>query len=275
MIKKFITSLIIGASIFALAGCGQGGEKAKDVETLSKEMTKVEKIKEAGKIIVGTSADYAPYEFHKQIDGKDEIVGFDISIAEEIASDLEVELQIKDMKFDGLLAALEAEKIDFVIAGMTPTEERKKNVDFSKVYYQAVQSLVVKSEDINTYKTMNDFKGKKIGVQKGSTQEALAKEQLKDSQIKSLGKVTDLILELKNGKVDALVIELPVASAYANKNDDISVSNVNLEITDEGSAIAVKKGNSDLVKSIDKTLDKLINDKSIDKYVTEANELAE
>ncbi|MCS4517195.1 transporter substrate-binding domain-containing protein [Clostridium botulinum] len=134
------------------------------------------------------------------MNGKDEIVGFDITIAKEIAKDLGVKLEIKDMKFDGLLAALQSGNVDIVIAGMNPTEDRKKSVDFSKIYYQAIQSVVVRAEDKDKFKSLEEFKGKKIGVQKGTTQEEVAKKEMTNSEIKSLGKVTDLVLELQNKK---------------------------------------------------------------------------
>ena len=268
--KKIISVIITVLIAFGLFGCS--GDKE---EKVSAEVSKVDKLKGKGKIVIGTSADYPPYEFHKSIDGKDTIVGFDIEIAKEIAKDLGVELEIKDMKFDGLLAALETGNIDFVAAGMTPTEERKKNVDFSKVYYTAVQCLVVRTEEEAEMKSLEDLKGKKIGVQKGAVQEQLAKEQLATSEIKPLGKVSDLMLALSTKKVDAVIVELPVAKAYAQKNPVLALSKIQLKSKEEGSALAVKKGNEDLVKFINTSIDRLINDKAIDKFVADANNIAE
>jgi arginine/lysine/histidine transporter system substrate-binding protein len=229
----------------------------------------------AGKIVLGTSADYAPYEFHKSINGKDTIVGFDIEIAKAIAKDLGVELEIKDMKFDGLLAALQAGNIDFVLSGMTPNEERAKSVDFSKIYYTAEQAVVVRAEDKDKFKTMDDLKTLKIGVQKSTIQEKLAQDQLPNAQLKALGKIPDLVLELKNKKVDALIAEAPVAKGYVKNNNDLAVSAVTPKTDDNGSAVAIKKGNTFLLEQVNKSLDKLIAEKKIDQFVTEANELNE
>lgn len=268
---KKITSIIVTIIVtFTLFGCSGAKE-----EKVSAQVSKLDKLKEKGKIVIGTSADYPPYEFHKSVDGKDTIVGFDIEIAKEIAKDLGVELEIKDMKFDGLLAALETGNIDFVAAGMTPTEDRKKNVDFSKIYYTAVQCVVIRSEDGASIKSLEDLKGKKVGVQKGAVQEQLAKEQLTSSEIKPLGKVSDLILSLNTKKVDAVIVELPVAKSYVLQNSSLELSKIELKTEEEGSAIAVKKGNEDLVNSINTTIDKLINDKAIDKFVADANNSAE
>ncbi len=247
-----------------------GGETAA-TNSGSKD-SKLEQIKKAGKIVLGTSADYPPYEFHKEINKKDEIIGFDIEIAKEIAKDLGVTLEIKDMKYEGLLAALDSGNIDFILAGMTPTEERKKNVDFTKIYYTAIQRVAVRAEDKDKYKSIEDLKGKKVAGQKGATQEKIIKEQMPNSELKALGKISDLMLELKNKKVEALVVEQPVAEAYLSKNKDLVLADIKLNTEDSGSAIAVKKGNPELVEAMNKTLDRLMSAKAIDKMVAEANE---
>ena len=138
-------TLAILAALMVIFPVVAGG--AKD----SKAVSSLEKIKASGKIILGTSADYPPYEFHALVDGKDTIVGFDIELAKEIAKDLGVELEIKDMSFDGLLAALVSGNVDMVISGMTPTEERRQNVDFSEIYYQAVHGAVIRVADEAKY----------------------------------------------------------------------------------------------------------------------------
>lgn len=268
--KKIISIIMTVLIAVGLSGCS-GSKEA----SVSAKVSKVDKLKEKGKIVIGTSADYPPYEFHKSIDGKDIIVGFDIDIAKEIAKDLGVELEIKDMKFDGLLAALETENIDFIAAGMNPTEERKKNVDFSKIYYTAVQCVVVRAEDEAAIKSLEDLKSKKVGVQKGAVQEQLANEQLATSEIKPLGKVSDLMLALSTKKVDAVIVELPVAKAYVEQNSALTLSKAQIKAKEEGSALAVKKGNEDLIKFMNASIDRLINDKAIDKFVADANNITE
>jgi polar amino acid transport system substrate-binding protein len=172
-----------------------------------------------------------------------------------------------------LLQALNTDKVDFVIAGMTPDAERKKAVDFSKIYYTAQQGVLVRAEDKDKYKTVADLKDKKVGVQLGTVQEKIGKDQIKDAKLVSLNKIPDLIMELKNKKVDALVVELPVANGYVANNKDLVVSAVQVKDDTGGSAIAIKKGNTNLVKSIDKTLDRIKGDGSIDKFVKEANDM--
>ena len=123
--------------------------------------------------MLGTSADFTPYEFHKVINGKDEIVGFDIAIAKEIAADLGAELVIEDMGFDGLLPALQSGRVDLVVSGMTPTDERKKSIDFSDTYYKSKQVIMVRNVDKDKYPDMKSLENVKIGVQKGSIQETI------------------------------------------------------------------------------------------------------
>jgi len=267
-IKKITTLILIGILAISLSACGSKTDEANS----GVQESQIDKIKASGKIVLGTSADYPPYEFHKVVDGKDTIVGFDIEIAKEIAKDLGIELQIKDMKFDGLLAALDSGNIDFVIAGMTPTEDRQKNVDFSNIYYTAIQALVVRAEDVNNITSLEDLEGKKIGAQKGSIQEGIATTQIQGGVIKALGKVSDLMLELKNNKVDAIVVEMPVAMAYASKNNDLIVTEIKFEEEDGGSAVAFKKGSNEFVELVNKTLQRLNNDGLIEKFVTEATE---
>ncbi|AHC15979.1 ABC transporter substrate-binding protein [Salinispira pacifica] len=233
----------------------------------------VEAIQQRGKLILGTSADYAPYEFHTIIDGKDTIVGFDIEIAKVIAADLGVELEIQDIGFDGLLQALNSGKVDMVIAGMTPTEERKKSVDFSDVYYVAQQSVLVRTEDADTYTSIDALAGEPVGAQLSSIQEGLVKDEMPDSRLVALGKIPDLVLELKNEKVEALVVEQPVANGYVQANDDLAISPIQIGDVEGGSAVAVRKGSDELLERINETLQRLMADGSIDRFVAEANEL--
>ncbi|WP_252247340.1 ABC transporter substrate-binding protein [Clostridium sp. ZBS4] len=274
LLKRLGLVVAIGAMAISIVGCA--GNKNTAGSKDGKETASVlEAIKQKGKLVVGTSADYPPYEFHKEVDGKDQIVGFDISIAKSLAEDLGVELQINDMDFDGLLIALQAGKVDMVFAGMTPTDERKENADFSDIYYTAQHGVIVRKGEEGKIKSIDDLKDKKIGVQKGSIQERLANEKIPDAQKKALGKVTDLVLDLKNNKVDAILVELPVAEFNCEKNSDIALTNVILEDSEGGSAIAMSKGSDDLKSEINKTIQKLKDEGKVDKFVIEANEMVE
>ena len=271
--------LLMMAVMLVLVACGgtdTNGDVDVDIDQdqgSEQTVSKLDEIKAAGKIVLGTSADYPPYEFHKEIDGKDTIVGFDIEIAKEIAKALGVELEIKDMDFDGLILALNADKVDFVLAGMTPDPER--DVDFSKIYYRALQGVLINAENADKFKTVEDLYGKRIGAQKGTIQEKIAESEIQDLDLKGLAKIPDLVLEVKHNKVDAVIMEKPVAEAYADRHDDLILMDLTFEDAEGGSAVAVKRGNPELIEEINKILDRLMEDGSVDRFVVEAIEMVD
>ncbi|WXR60788.1 transporter substrate-binding domain-containing protein [Peptostreptococcaceae bacterium AGR-M142] len=259
-ILALIMVLVLGVSV---VGCGK-----------DQNISKLEKIKKKNKLVLGTSADYPPYEFHKEIDGKDEIVGFDIEIAKQIAKDLGVELEIKDMKFDGLLPALQAGNIDIVISGMSATEERAKSVDFTVPYYDEEQTIVIRKEDENKLKTKKDFKGLIVGAQKSSIQEEIANESLEANEVRALFKLPDLMLQLKNKKIDGIVLTKYVAKEYVKSNKDLKVMDITLKFDDSAVSGAVKKGEEELLKEVNKSLEKMIEEEKLQEFVVEAVKLA-
>ena len=268
--KKLLSIIITGIMALSLmTGCTGTQEQAAEPQN------KLEAVKAAGKLIVGTSADYPPYEFHMVVDGVDTIVGFDIEIAKELAKGLGVELEIKDMAFDAVLAGVGTGMIDLGVAGINPTPEREDAMDFSDVYYKASHTIVVKSENVSQYSTEADLVGKVIGAQTGTLQEGVAQE-IEGATVKSLGKVTDLILELKTGKIDAVILELPVANSYANQNEDLDVADsVVFEKMEGGSSVITAEGETELMAAVNEILAQLIKDGKIDTFVADATMLAE
>jgi arginine/lysine/histidine transporter system substrate-binding protein len=273
MMRKWWAVFVITAC-FTVCGHHDTGASRLAASPPSQETGKLGHILSAGMITLGTSAEYAPYEFHKKINGKDQIVGFDINIAKEIAKDLGVRLNIRDIDFGSLLTELKTGSVDFVIAGMTPDEERRKSVDFSKNYYEAKQSVFVRAQDKERFRTMKDLEGATIGVQIGTTQEKIAKA-VPNAKVRALGRTTELVLELKSKKVDALIVELPVAQGYVRNNPDLALSDIHPQYASGGSAVAVNKGEAALLAAIQKTLDRLTAEGRIDRWVSEMTQLAE
>jgi len=232
-----------------------------------KEKGAIEKIKEKGYIVVGTSADFPPFEM---VDEKGEIVGLDIDIAKKIAEKLGVKLVIRDIKFEGLIPALLSGDVDLVIAGMTITEERAKAVDFSIPYFEADQAVIVLKDrtDINS---VEDLAGKKIGVQEGTTGDfwvtdnLVKKGKVKEEDVKRYGKFTVALLELKKGGIDAVVMDKPAAEMYVKLDNSLKVAVVIK--TGEKYGIAVKKGNKDLLDLINKVLEELIKSGEMEKLI--------
>lgn len=268
LIKKVIIGALLGVMTMGFVGCGKSSN-----ETASKDL--LETIQEKGKLVVGMSADYAPYEFH-YIDenGQDVIGGFDVDIANEIADNLGVELVIQEMDFDALVSALPAGKIDLVISGMNPTEERAKVVDFSEIYYNSQHGILVRAEDVDKYKTFADLEGAKVGAQLGSTQEQIAKSEIKNADLQLLNNVNNLILELKAGKVDAVIMEKPVAEMAVKSNPELAVGEPTYEEETGGNAVGIAKNNPELLAKVNEVIKELNETGKMDEYILKANELA-
>lgn len=273
---KKLLGLTLGAMMtMSLVGCSSGSNEEEGT------VEKLQQIKDAGVLVVGTSADYAPYEFHKQIDGEDKIVGFDITMAEEIAKDLGVKVEYKDMDFDGLLGALEAEKVDIVLSGMTPDEERKKSVDFSELFYEDSNVCIVKKGKEDSIKSEDDLKKLKVGVQSGTTQADFITGDLGITSAKQLKRMPDLMLDLQNGNIDVIVTGKNVANINIDQYDGLAIgkTTVGKEVA-ESTAAAIKKSNdkvdnTSLVESINNTIKRLKDENKMDEYMQEALILAE
>ena len=221
----------------------------------------VDKIKSVGKIVMATNAAFPPYEY---LGDDNKIVGVDVDIANEIAKDLGVKLEISDMDFDSIVAAVQAGKADFAAAGLTINDERKKSVDFSIEYATSSQYMIVK-KDNTAIKTGTDLKGKVIGVQQGTTGDYYAAdESVGAKSVERYKSGLDAASALKAGKIDAVVIDKLTAQAIVKANDDLSM--IDEELTQESYAIAVPKGSQDLLKAINTTLQRLIDEGKIQEY---------
>jgi len=259
--KNIAAISLAGIMALGLMACGK-----KDADK-----TALEKIKASGKIVMGTSPDFPPFEFK---DANGNVVGMDVSIAKEIAKDLGVTLEIKEMDFEGLLPALQGKKFDMILSGMTPKEERKQSVDFSDLYYKTDNVFVVKAADKDKFNTLEDLSGKKIGVQKGSVQEDLAKEKVTNAQLNSLAKTSDVVMNLKSGKIEAVLLEQPVAESFVAKNAELALSKVVIKDQVGGYAIAMPKGETDLQAAINKTIARLEKEGKLKQFFDEAVTLA-
>ncbi len=229
-----------------------------------------------GYLTVATSPDYAPFEFYSlDANGDPTLAGFDMDLAQYIADYLGLSLEIVPMDFDGTISELGNKKCDLSMAGYSPDPDRLVYMDFTDVYYTSEQSLVTttdKKDIITSYEAANnpDYK---IGVQIGSIQADLAKEFTPNADIVELSKVTDIVMELSTGKLDAAFIETPVVQAYSNTYENLQIACV-IPQDDNGSVIGVYKGNADLLKYVNEAINKAIDDGTFAQYVAKAVELA-
>ena len=228
------------------------------------------------KLILGTSADYAPFEFmYADENGKMQYGGIDVSVAKAIAESMDKELQIENMSFDYLLTSLQKGDFDMVIAAMEADETRMKAVDFSDPYYTDYPAMIlVKADKADQFQSLDDFSGLSVGAQTATTKEDIVKNDLPGANLVSLALVTDLINELSYGKVDAVVLDGAVAMQYAKANSDFAVADVSLgEVTTY--CVAVAKGDpKGLLPGINEAIAKLTSDGSIDQFTAQAESLS-
>lgn len=284
-LKKLLATGLAAIMVMGLVGCssskGSSSSASSDASSSAAKTEKLQQIKDAGVLKVGTSAEYSPYEFHKVVDGEDKIVGFDDFLVQEIAKDMGVKVEYEDMDFDGLLGALQADKVDIVLAGMTPDEKRKKSVDFSDIYYTNSNVCIVAKGKEDTIKKSEDLKDLKVGVQKGTTQADYVTNILGISDATQLKKIPDLMLELQNGKIDVIVTGKAVAEINVKKYDNIAIGNTTVgdEVAETAAAAIKKSGNgvdnTSFVKSVNDTIKRLQDSGDMDKYMQDALKLAE
>ena len=273
-LKKLVALGLVAVLAVGLVGCGN-----KSSDNSGGNQTALEQIKKNKKLVVATSPDYPPFEFMVSENGKSKIVGADIDLAQKIADKLGVELELKAMDFDALVPALQAGKVDMVITGMTPNEKRKKAVDFSDIYFKGENAVIVNAKDAGKFTSEDQLKKAKLGVQKGSTQETYVKDNLKVTNYKALVAVPDLIADMKNGNIDAVVLNSKVAGINVTKYDGIKVVE-NLKLTsggdEEAMAVAIKKGdNADLIKLTNEVIKGLQDSGEYDKILANAVDLVE
>lgn len=209
-------------------------------------------------LILVTEAGFAPYEYYEN--GK--IVGVDIDIAIEIANYIGKELVVKDIAFDSIINELNSGKADFAAAGMSITPERLQEVDFSIEYITSNQVVMVR-KDSNI--TMNEIDGKKIAVQLGNVADSYATKNYKNSKIVRQKKYLTMVEDLKASKVDLIIMDNLPAQEIIKANDGLKLLPGYLFSDSYG--IAVKKGNTDLLNSINTVLEKLQNEGKIEEYI--------
>lgn len=265
---KAALAAVAAAGVMMAAGCG--GSDDKKAAAGDKQGPVMQKIKESGKIVVGTASGYPPYEFIDASKGDKTVIGIDMEIAQALADKLGVKLEVQDMNFQSLLSSLTSGKVDIAIAGINPTDERRKTMDFSDDYLPTEQMVLIRKADADKYTKLEDFYGKTIGVQKSTTQEALTKNEIKDAQIVGLAHVPEAVLELKHGKVDGVVVEGICGKQYLIYNDDLMFAEgIHFKNGTKNSAAALQKGNEDLLKVVNEVLKENTDNGNLKKWEEE------
>lgn len=265
---KAALAAVAAAGVMMAAGCG--GSDDKKAAAGDKQGPVMQKIKESGKIVVGTASGYPPYEFIDASKADKTVIGIDMEIAQALADKLGVKLEVQDMNFQSLLSSLTSGKVDIAISGINPTDERRKTMDFSDDYLPTEQMVLIRKADADKYKSLEDLYGKTIGVQKSTTQETLTKNEIKDAQIVGLAHVPEAVLELKHGKVDGVVVEGICGKQYLIYNDDLMFAEgIHFKNGTKNSAAALQKGNEDLLKVVNEVLKENTDNGNLKKWEEE------
>lgn len=215
--------------------------------------------KDDNKLVMVTEAGFAPYEYYEN----GEIVGVDVDIAREIAKELGKELVIKDIAFDSIINEVRTGKADIGAAGISYSDERAKKVDFSINYSVSKQVVIVKNDSF--INSINDINDKKIAVQLGSVADTYVTENYKNAEIVRQKKYLAAIEDLKVGKVDLVVMDELPAKEIIKKNSGIKI--LDGELTSDSYGMIVKKGNTELLETVNKVLNRLSSDGSIDNFI--------
>ena len=256
VMKKVVISLLVLVMVLGMTACGSK--------------------KDDNKLILGTSADYPPFEFIILNDaGEKEYAGIDVFFARKLAEDSGKELEIVNMSFDNLMASLQKGEIDMVIAAIEEDEERALVADFSDPYYTDLPPMIlVRAEEAANYTSLDSFTDKTVGAQMGTTKADIVTNDMPGATLLTVSSVTDLVNNLVYKKCDAIILDGAVAQQYANSDNTLAISEVSLGVA-APYVVAVKKGDSSkLLESFNKTIATVTADGTMDAWIAKADEMS-
>ena len=273
--KKMIAMLLALVMALSLMACGStnanngGNDNANNGDEAQPEAKTT--------LVVGVSADYAPFEFmYPDAGGNMVYGGIDISVAQYVADEMGLTMQVENMSFDNLLASLDKGDFDIVLSAMEATPERLENADFSDPYYTDVPpAILVKADKADQYKTLADFSGKYVGAQTATTKLDMVNDMEGVTPV-PLSSVLELVNELVYDKVDAILVDGGVAQQYADANPDLVIAEASSELGEAAPyCIAVAKGDpKGLLDGINAAIAKMTAENKIETFIADADALA-
>ena len=270
--KKFLALMLAMLMALSLVACGGGNNAADDNNANNGDDAAMTKL------VLGTSADYAPFEFMYPDESSEMVYGgIDVSVAQYIADEMGVELQVENMGFDYLLTSLDKGDFDIVLAAMEATPDRLENADFSDPYYTDVPpAILVKADKADQYKALADFNGKSIGAQTATTKLDMVNEMEGVNPV-ALQSVLDLVNELVYDKVDAILVDGGVAKQYAEANPDLVIADASAELGEPAPyCVAVQKGDpKGLLPAINAAIAKMNEANMLETFIADADSLAD
>lgn len=271
--KKLIAMMLALVMALGLAACGNTNSSDDNANTGDDSQPEAKTT-----LVVGVSADYAPFEFmYPDASGNMVYGGIDISVAQYVADELGLTMQVENMSFDNLLASLDKGDFDIVLSAMEATPERLENADFSDPYYTDVPpAILVKADAADSYKTLADFNGKSVGAQTATTKLDLVND-IEGATPVPLSSVLDLVNELVYDKVDAILVDGGVAQQYADANPDLVIAEASSELGEAAPyCIAVAKGDpKGLLDGINAAIAKMTAENKVETFIADADALAD
>lgn len=267
--KKMVCLLLAALTVFALCACGSSDKSA------------LQEIKDSGVLTVALSPDFAPMEFvDSSKTGQEQYVGFDVMLAQFIADELGVKLEIQAMSFDACQTAVSTGSVPMSISGYSWTEERAENFELSDYYYagenETEQVLLIRKADADKYKTAEDFDGVDVGAQNASLQMMMVTEQLPNAKAYTIGDIGVGALELQSGNIEALAVAAGNAEMIVDSNPDLMVCEWEFDVKAEYEAnvVLIAKGETELLEAVNAALQKAYDEGYYGGWYEEAVELA-
>ena len=271
--KKIISAVLIAIFVLAMAGCGSTQPAAPSEPAASSETdasfgsAKIAEIQKNGKLVLGTASGYPPFEF-VSVENNGNVIGIDVEFAQAIADKIGVPLEVQDMPFGELVMALSTGNCDICIAGMPETPEKAEVVDFSNVYVNDEQTIIVLAENADKYTSLADFAGKTVDVEMGASSETVAKDELTGANINSLSLIADCFLELSQGKCDAVVTGMVVGKQYVVNNDSYAeLSELKFVNKDKPTQACIAKGDPEFLQFINDVIKENQDNGNFDKWI--------
>lgn len=278
MLKKVMCAVLIGCTVLGAAGCGSNS--SEDASSSTKKVSSLEEIKKKGELVVAIETNYPPYDFVDTSKSGKTMTGIDVALSEAIAKKIGVKAKIVDSNFSSLLASVSSGKVDLGMSGMTATEERAKSMDFSDPYINSKYIVIVRKDDLNKFSTIDDFNNEntKIGIEKSTTAVPVAAEDMPKAKTVVLDQIPDLLMELKQNKIDGFIVDEVIAQQYLLTNPDIVISPVVLQSPKAKMDTVVSAGNgrdnTELMKIVNEVIKEERDNGNMQKWIQEYSQLS-
>ena len=273
---KLMLCAIVSSCALLAAGCGGTGSGSADTK---KAPSALEQIKQKGEITIAIETNYPPYDFVDiSKDGK-VMTGIDCALSKKIGEKLGVKVKMVDSNFTSLLASVSSGKVDLGMSGMVATEERAKTMDFSDPYINSKYIVIIRKSDADKFSTVDAFgEGTKIGVEKSSTSVPVVQAEMSKAKCVVLDQIPDLLLELKQNKLDGFAVDEVIAQQYLMTNPDVMIAPFTFKSDKAKMDTIVSAGktrdNAELMKVVNEVIKEARDSGEIKQWIKEYSELA-